>query len=201
MLIFDVTRPDSLLSLHGMACMGLAFLASGELCLGPFLPTLDLVHLASSVSLQSFSHMEALPFVVDFTLVGLPLSLQSFARLGFAAPASDFLHLGFSPLVRDLVHLGSRMFLMGKCCPELILSLLDVAEFDPSLSLRSVLRLDSLLFASDFVGMESLIFLQQSCHSDLISSALGLTCLGFVSSSSVIDWTIPGLMSLLREFA
>ena len=99
------------------------------------------------------------------------------------------------------MHLGSRMFLMSKLRLDFILPLPDAAELDFPLFLRSVACLGPASPVPDLVGSESSISLRQSCHLGLTSSALGLTCLDLVSSSSVIDWTILGFISLLQQLA
>ena len=123
--------------------------------------------------------------VIDKTLLDLPSSLRSFARLESAVPVLDHGSFDFSMSAHSHVRFGSMMSLLGMARFDYAFSL-SIQEFvflASSFLLRSFARSGSVLLACDHTSPGSLIFLRNSCYVDSFLSPCGMGCL---SSSSLI---------------
>ena len=138
--------------------------------LGSTLLALDFLHLAFSMFSRSFARYGSVLSISSRTTIGFPPSIMDYSGLELSTSPQSLAH--FEPVlpVLDLLHLGFMLFPQGLACLDLSLFALDPqkveltlllrnsARFGSSLLILKMVRMESLVFISDFVSLSSPLF-------------------------------------------
>ena len=168
--------------------MGSPLLASGA-CrpeLPP--PALDYTLLGVSLSLRGHAYSGSSLSALDHAHLGSFLLAKSSCQLGLSPSVPDSLHPGVAPSMQSSVHLELLVPVLGltRLGPVFPLLVTESAHLDAFLALRSMGQLDVALLVIDFLHSEPTLLPQSWTHLD--------------SSLSVPDHLKLGSSPLLRSY-
>ena len=173
----------------GVAHIDLPLPLRGITCIGPVLLASEIVQPASLLSLQSNSRADHQLSLLSCAMLGPFLLVQSAARSGLVVPMSDFISIELFVSVQCSSQLNEA-FVGGSGGRGL--PVLDIANLDSLLLLRSPACFDfflsiggraaaeSLLFADGEKLVGSFTFARSTIRAGFLLLALGVSRLGFV---------------------
>ena len=132
--------------------------------------------------------------------MGFSIPVRSSTRLGLLVLTFGGVCIGFlySLSVMDYLHLGFTMFLQSFAYPESVVLALNYCVVEPPSLLQSFARSDLPLPICDASHVGFPMSLHSFGRSGSASLAFGLTCIGLVFSSLVLDTSSLDLSPLLR---
>ena len=135
--VLDFLHLDPVLPPHSSACGGLAPPALGLSRTGLFLSACDCVALGVLLSLKSLACSEVALLASDSARADSSLPLQSFSRLGAVPFVTGMLRVGLPLSALDAVNLESSPPTQSSGRPDLLLPALDALHSGPPLLSRS----------------------------------------------------------------
>lgn len=214
-------------SLRSCGQLELATLVLDFLHLGPSMLPRSFCQIGFTSLAMQLCRTELVVLVLDFSSMGSVLPARSFVCSGLAILIPDLTHFDLLMLVHAVTRsnsalstcgvqsLGSLFFLSVVDCayPGLSFSLQSSARLDPVLLVldslhsgffsfpRSISRFGLSVLAFDFLKPDFPPLLRSSSQMDLLVFLLGLSCCGFVSSSSAVEHAHLELLSPSRSLA
>jgi len=178
-LILSLVKPDSSTFARASAQLALMLPVCGLSWAGSIfsLSVIDDTHIGSLLPLQSFARLGFNLFVLDSSFLGFVLPVRSYTQVAFPLLLFGLARLGFvfSLFLVDAAHFDFLPLVHSFLCLSLVLLVLDTANMDSSVSLRSSSHLEVSSPALSSTGVDSLMLVRQLACSESGFLVLGMS--------------------------
>ena len=195
--------------------MGLLSLVKSFLYAGSALLALDFLHLDLLLSPRDFTHPGSTFSCFGLGRVGLVFSLlvtstasveltmftRSLAQMDLLVSSLGFSDLGLFTFLKSLAQPDPFFFFFGMARMNSSSPAYDTAWIELTLSLQSLGCSESVSFPFNCASLELLMLPRNCIRLESMVSTFGLSCIGFVSSLSVLQGCSMDLSLSLRSFS
>lgn len=198
------THLELLLLLHTYQCIDPAASASGLVRVGFvfLLSVIDWTRFGSSMSLRSYSCLGPCIPMLDYVTMASILFVRSLGCMGLSTLAFERSHnLGFLPFLQSFGCVELLLLVLGPSRPDLLPSSAAFATMGFSLFLRHSLRMGLATLVLDPSGVDLFLLLRGVMKADSALPVLGISRPGFCFCVSVTDATHLGSSSPAQSYA
>lgn len=203
LLVIDSIHMGLLPLLKSFSYIGSALLALDFLHLDPLLSPRGFTHPGSTFSCFALSRV-GLVFsllVISTASVELTMSARSLAQTDLLVSCVGFSDLGLFTSLKSLAQPDPFLFFFGMARMNSSSPAYDTALIELTLFLQSLVCSESVSFNFNCVSLELLMLPHNCIRLESVVSTFGLSCIGFVSSLSVLQGCSMDLSLSLRSFS